>query len=144
MDDDAVVYPYHKLRIAKGTEYYTDNPSKAGPRTAMRTYSTIAKTDSTADLSYVHWQSGKYMRAKTGLGRQRRTRGGIYSMVFVKMDNNTRISGGRRDFGGIKARYPPLVKKSRQIPTLARFLSGWFMSGFLAEFLRSENYEKGI
>ena len=61
MDDNAVVHPYHKLRIAKGTEYHTDNPNKAGPQTAMRTYHTIAGTDSTAELSYVYWQSGKYM-----------------------------------------------------------------------------------
>src|SRR5574343_636736 len=56
-------------------------------------------------------------------------------MDFVKIHNNMSVSGGRRDSGGIKARYPPLAKKSRHIATLARFLSGGFMPGLCRDFL---------
>src|SRR5574343_280295 len=64
-------------------------------------------------------------------------------MDFVKIHNNKSVSGGRRDSGGIKARYPPLAKKSRQIATLARFLSGGFMPGLCRDFL-SDGFMSGF
>ena len=61
MDENVKVCPYHKLRIVKGTQYFTDRPGKDGPRFAQRTYHTMAGTDSDPDMTYVYWLSGKNM-----------------------------------------------------------------------------------